>query len=312
MKVLITGGAGFIGRWTIKKFLEAKHDVWVLDNLSNGFEKNIEKFKRNKFFKKLIKKDITNNSVINDLFRKNKFEICIHLAAQIEVQDSLENPRKSFEVNCLGTFNLLEASRHDMTKFIFVSTCMVYDAGLTKKAISEDYPVKPKSPYALSKLMGEEMVFSYFESFGLPVVILRPFNTYGPFQRSDAEGGVISIFIKNSLNKKPLKIYGDGKQTRDFLYVEDCADFITKASFSKKAIGEIINAGSGKDVSINELALKIGHKKDIIHVPHHHQEAEIRKLVCNYAKVSRMLNWKPKVKLEEGLRKTRAWIKENN
>lgn len=141
--------------------------------------------------------------------------------------------------------------------------------------------------------------------------MIRPFNTYGPFQKSGGEGGVISIFIKNSIEGKKLKIYGDGNQTRDFLYVEDCADFIVKAGYSDKADGQIINAGTGKDISINELALRIaGDKSGIEHVAHIHPQSEIQKLLCCPEKAYRLLSWKPGTGMAEGIEKTEKWIKD--
>jgi nucleoside-diphosphate-sugar epimerase len=141
------------------------------------------------------------------------------------------------------------------------------------------------------------------------MVILRPFNTYGPYQKSSAEGGVISIFIRRYLEGKDLLIYGDGEQTRDLLYVEDCVDFIVKAAFCKKAVGEVINAGTDRDITINDLALMICKDKTRIkHVPHIHPQSEIRKLVCNCQKARKWLGWESTTSLEEGIKKTLRWI----
>ena len=134
---------------------------------------------------------------------------------------------------------------------------MVYDLADVNNAISEDSPLKPLSPYAASKLAAEELALSYYYGFNLPVIVLRPFNTYGPFQKTNMDGGVISIFVNQKINNQKLKIFGDGTQTRDLCYVEDCADFIVKAALLPEANGEIINAGSGRDISINDLALFI-------------------------------------------------------
>ncbi|MCJ7720068.1 MAG: GDP-mannose 4,6-dehydratase, partial [Candidatus Hadarchaeum sp.] len=193
-------------------------------------------------------------------------------------------------------------------KLVLVGTCMVYDAAISKP-INENHPLKPASPYASSKLAAEELAMSYFHSYGLPVVITRPFNSYGPFQKSNLEGGVVSIFIKESIGRKLLLVFGDGKQTRDLLYVEDCADFIVKATNSKAVVGEVINAGSGKDISINDLALMIcNDKSKIKHVSHPHPQSEIRKLVCNYSKAKKILGWKPKTSLREGIKRTTQWL----
>jgi nucleoside-diphosphate-sugar epimerase len=187
---------------------------------------------------------------------------------------------------------------------------MVYDLANSSTAINEQHLVKPVSPYAGSKLAAEELAVSYYHGYGLPVVICRPFNTYGPFQKSDMEGGVVSIFIKRNLKGKNLEIFGDGIQTRDLLYVEDCADFILRASFVEEAIGQVFNAGTGKDVSVNDLALLVcKDKKRIKYLPHHHPQSEIAKLCCDYSKAQSLLGWNPRISLQEGISRTEEWIR---
>ena len=321
MKILVTGGAGFIGRWVVKKLLDDNHQVIALDNLSNGQETNIKAFQNNPNFE-FIKGDILDNNLIQELFDK-EINQCIHLAAQIEVQESLDNTKKSFENNVIGTYNILEAAKKTFrrkarnpkdfcgnTKITLIGTCMVYDIANLTKAIDENHPVKPASPYAGSKLAAENLALSYHLGIGLPVTILRPFNTYGPFQKTNMEGGVVSIFIKKKLNKENLTIFGDGTQTRDLLYVEDCAEFIVKASMDNKATGHTINAGLGKDITINELAYLICKDNTRIkHIPHHHPQAEIAKLQCDSSKAKQLLGWEPKTSLEEGIKKTEEWVR---
>ena len=312
MVVLVTGGTGFIGRWVVKTLLEKKNEVVIFDNLSNSKKENITDLENNPHLKELIFKDIRNSKLIDDLFTNFKFSSCIHLAAQINVQESLDFPERSFENNVIGTYNILEAARKINTKIILVGTCLVYNLADSNKVISESHPIKPTSPYAGSKLAAEELALSYYYSFNLPIIILRPFNTYGPFQKTNMEGGVVSIFVKCKLSNEKLLIYGDGTQTRDLLYVEDCAEFITKALECKKCIGEIINAGSGKDISINNLALKIINDENrIVHLKHHHPQSEIMKLICDNSKARELLGWEPKTSLEEGILKLEKWIKEN-
>jgi len=303
--ILVTGGAGFIGRWVVERLLKT-HNVVALDNLSNSSEKNIGEFAGKRNFR-FLKADILNGPSLNSTFRE--VDLCIHLAAQIKVQESLEHPERAFQNNVVGTYNVLESCRRNDVKIVLVGTCLIYDLAISEP-INENHPVKPKSPYAGSKVAAEEMAVSYYHGYGLPVVITRPFNTYGPYQKSDMEGGVVSIFIERHLKGEDLLVYGDGEQTRDLLYVEDCADFIVKAAFCKEAIGEAINAGTGKDVSINDLALKVCEdKKRIKHIPHHHPQSEIRKLVCDYSKAEKILGWKPQTPLEEGIRRITKWMK---
>ena len=311
MVVLITGGAGFIGRWVVKKLLSQEKKVIVIDNLINGTKENLDEFKDNPNLIKFLIGDIKDKQLIEDLFKKYKFSICFHLAAQINVQESLDFPERSFQNNVIGTYNILEAARKFNTKTILIGTCMVYDLASANIAISEEHRVKPTSPYAGSKIAAEELALSYYYGFDLPVIILRPFNTYGPFQKTNMDGGVVSIFVNNKIKNIKIKVFGDGMQTRDLLYVEDCADFIVKASENDKIIGEIINAGTGKEVSINSLAeLIVGDKSLIEYVKHHHPQSEIMKLVCNNSKAKRLLNWEPKTSLKEGIAKLEKWIRE--
>jgi nucleoside-diphosphate-sugar epimerase len=311
VKILVTGGAGFIGRWVVKKLIGDEHEVWVLDNLSNGRRENIKEFMNNENFIEFVEGDIKDIYTLEKLFQNN-FDICYHLAASINVQDSIDDPRTTFENDTVGTFNVLEQCKKYNTKMVFMSTCMVYDRACDEKGITEMHPTKPASPYAGSKIAGENMVLSYWYAYKLPVVVIRPFNTYGPFQKTGGEGGVVAIFIKKSIQGEVLNIYGDGTQTRDLLYVEDCARFVVEAGYSNKVNGEIINAGLGRDISINELAKLIAKQENQIkHVPHIHPQSEIMKLLCNYEKAKKILDWQPQVSLQEGIAKTEAWIKEN-
>lgn len=311
-KVLVTGGAGFIGRWVVKKLIEYGHEVIALDNLSNGKLINLVEFKSNSKFK-FVQADILDKELIKDVFESNTLNVCIHLAAQINVQESLINPEKYIENNVYGTTNLLEACRKNSVKLVLMGTCMVYDLARIDKPINEEQKVKPKSPYAASKLCAEFIAESYHYAYRLPIVILRPFNTYGPFQKSNMEGGVVSIFIERALMGKPLLIFGDGTQTRDLLYVEDCAEFVIRAAFSENAIGKIINAGSGMDISINSLADMISRgRSEINHIPHHHPNSEIHKLVSDNSEAKELLGWEPKVSLSDGIKLTEDHIKESH
>ncbi|AEV70511.1 SDR family NAD(P)-dependent oxidoreductase [Acetivibrio clariflavus] len=310
MNILVTGGAGFIGRWVVKKLLDDGHKVWILDNLSNGSKRNIEEFINNSNLIEFTEGDIKDIATLERLFL-NKFDLCYHLAASINVQDSIDDPVTTFQNDTVGTFYVLEQCRKHNVKMVFMSTCMVYDRAKDNEGIDESHPVKPASPYAGSKIAGENMVLSYWYAYKLPTVVIRPFNTYGPMQRTDGEGGVVAIFIKRSLEGLPLNIYGDGKQTRDLLYVEDCAEFVVQAGYSDRVNGEIVNAGLGRDISINDLALLIsGDASKIKHVPHIHPQSEIPKLLCNAQKAKNLLGWYPKTSLEEGIAKTKEWITE--
>ncbi|MGP4069448.1 dTDP-glucose 4,6-dehydratase [Halobacillus sp. B29] len=307
MNILVTGGAGFIGRWVVKLLLEEQHNVWVLDDLSNGSIQNIEDLLVYKNFKAFIHGDIKDQKTIESLFYPG-IDLCYHLAASINVQDSIDDPETTFNNDTIGTFYLLEQCRKRNTKMVFMSTCMVYDRA-DEKGITEKDPIKPASPYAGAKIAAENMVLSYYYAYGLPVTVVRPFNTYGPYQKTGGEGGVVAIFIKNKLNGRPLQIYGDGTQTRDLLYVEDCARFVVQAGYRDEVNGEIVNAGLGRDISINELAEMIASDPSHVrHVEHIHPQSEIPKLLCDYSKAKRLLGWAPAISLSEGIQKTEEWI----
>jgi UDP-glucose 4-epimerase len=316
MNMLVTGGAGFIGRWVVKKLLDDGHHVWVLDDLSNGRKENLAEFAEHKGLKEFIIGDIKNENLLEALFDSVSFDMCYHLGASINVQDSIDDPRTTFNNDTVGTFYIMEQCRKHNVKVVFMSTCMVYDRCMDEAGITEEHPTKPASPYAGAKIAAENMVLSYYYAYGLPVVVIRPFNTYGPFQKTGGEGGVVAIFIRNQLKGLPLNIYGDGTQTRDLLYVEDCARFVVEAGYSDAVNGEIVNAGLGRDITINDLAAFIAQgneyapqQVEVKHVPHIHPQSEIQKLLCNYTKAKRMLGWEPKVTLEEGIAKTREWIR---
>jgi Nucleoside-diphosphate-sugar epimerases len=313
MNILLTGGAGFIGRWVAKRLLDDGHAVWILDDLSNGREENIEEFRGHPGLRAFVKGSILDEALLTELFDSHSFDICYHLGASINVQDSIDDPRTTFNNDTVGTFYILEQCRKHQVKVVFMSTCMVYDRCTDASGISELHPTKPASPYAGAKIGAENMVLSYYYAYGLPTVVIRPFNTYGPFQKTGGEGGVVAIFIKNKLAGKTLNIYGEGTQTRDLLYVEDCARFVVEAGYSNTVNGEIVNAGLGRDISINELAeLVVGDSKRIVHVEHIHPQSEIQKLLCDYSKAGRLLGWKPEVSLEEGISRTEKWIKQSN
>lgn len=328
MNVLVTGGAGFIGRWVVKKLVNDGHIVTVFDNLSNGRIENIKEFEKDKV--RFIKGDVNKKEDLDKAFEE-KYDIIYHLAASINVQDSIDNPKETFFNDTVGTFNILERAKKQMfgkkgimsganwhmderedicpCKIVFMSTCMVYDVS-REDGIDETHAVKPVSPYGGSKIAAENMVLSYYNTYKLPTVVVRPFNTYGPFQKTGGEGGVVAIFIKNSILGIPISIYGTGEQTRDFLYVKDCADFVVQAGYNSSVNGQIVNAGTGRDISINELSRFISKNRvPINYVKHIHPQSEILKLKCDYSKAKKLMGWQPKYSLEKGIIETEKWIK---
>jgi nucleoside-diphosphate-sugar epimerase len=336
MRCLVTGGAGFIGRWVVAKLVDAGHRVLALDDLSNGRKENLRDLDGRADYLGLVEGDIKDRETITRVFEE-EWDAVFHLGASIHVQKSIDDPEPTFRNDAEGTLRVLEACRRqyfrangldvETRRFDYdrdapklavrsprvavMSTCMVYDlAG--GAAISERHPYRPASPYAAAKIGADMLAISYAKSYRLPVTVVRPFNTYGPFQKSNSEGGVVSIFLKRDIAKEPLLVKGTGEQTRDLLYVEDCAHFILRALDSVDAEGEIINAGTGSDVRIIDLARMCATGNNTVqNVPHDHPQAEIAKLLCDSSKAKRLLGWEANVDLREGLARTRTWLQQN-
>ncbi|HEY3313876.1 MAG TPA: NAD-dependent epimerase/dehydratase family protein [Bacillota bacterium] len=312
MRALVTGGAGFIGRWVVKRLLELGHTAQVIDNLSGGRVENLHGLRSaDGRPPEFVEGDVRDRPLLADLLNRGP-GVCIHLAANISVQSSLDNPTEDFAVNVAGTHGLLEECRRTETKLVLVSTCMVYAAAVGNMGLNEDSPVRPLSPYAGGKLAAESLCRAYHQAYGTPVVILRPFNTYGPYQRLDGEGGVIPVFLRRAQLGQPLRVYGDGRQTRDFLYVEDCADFIVRATLSDRAVGRVINGASGLEVRIRDLAETIaGRTGAIEYAPSPHPRSEIARLKGDHRLAGELLDWHPTVGLSHGLRLTSDWLRQN-
>lgn len=249
MKVIITGGAGFVGSHLVELLITKNHYPIIIDNLMSGKKEYIEKFvttKKAEFFKV----DIRN---IKELLKLPKTSAVIHLAAVASVVESIRNPTYVNEVNVNGTLNLLEfCKKKQIKKFVFTSSAAIY--GNYEKKITEDTPTIPTTVYGATKLMGEHFCRIYSDLYGIKSVILRPFNIYGKRQ-NDSYAGVITKFIQRiHANKHPI-IFGSGKQTRDFIHVKDVAKAFERALlFTEKNKFEVFNLATGKSVSINHLA----------------------------------------------------------
>jgi UDP-glucose 4-epimerase len=307
MRVLVTGAAGFVGRWVTAELLDRGHDVLPVDNLVAGDRANLEDLDGRPGLAPLDVGDVRDEAACARWLRD--VDAVAHLAASISVQDSIDDPGATFDNDVVGTFRLLEAARARRARFLFMSTCMVYARTDTPEGIDEDHPTEPASPYAAAKLSGEALTLSYGRAYGLPTTVVRPFNTYGPFQRSVGEGGVAAIFTRRSLLGEELRVYGDGSQTRDLLYATDCARFVVDALLSDAATGRVLNAGTGSDVSINDLAAMIEPDAGrIVHVEHIHPQSEILVLRCNPRRARDVLGWQPEVGLADGLASLRTWM----
>jgi len=309
VRILVTGAAGFIGRWVVGELLARGHTVLPVDNLVAGDVTNLAEFAGRPGLLPFEEGDVRDAAACRRW--TSGVDAVAHLAASISVQDSIDDPGSTFDNDVVGTFNVLEGARASGARVLFMSTCMVYDRASTPEGISESHPTKPASPYAAAKISGEALTLSYWHAYGLRTTVVRPFNTYGPFQRSVGEGGVVAIFTRLSLRGETLRIYGDGTQTRDLLYATDCARFVAEALMSDAATGRILNAGTGADVSVNDLAAAIEPDPSrIVHVEHIHPQSEIAVLRCDAREAERVLGWRAEVPLDEGLRWVRTWMAE--
>ena len=298
MKVLVTGGAGFIGSNLVDKLINEGHKVFVIDNLSTGKKENLNK--KAIFYKA----DICDLNKILPLFKG--IDYVFHLAANPRVMFSVENPIESHKVNVNGTLNVLYASyKNKVKRLIFASSAAVY-GDIKKLPLKENMTPKPISPYGLHKLIGEFYCKLFSNLYNLETVCLRYFNVYGP--RMDPNGPyalVIGKFLKLRKENKSLTIYGDGKQTRDFVYVDDVVRANILAMKSKKVgRGEVINICSGKNYSINYIAKLIGGKKIYLSA----RKGEIKHALGDNSLAKKLLSWKPEISLEEGIKKCKEYF----
>lgn len=294
MKVIITGGAGFIGSNLADFLIDLGHEVIVIDNLSVGRIENISQHKDNEKFK-FLKADITQYHEIKAEFEG--VDWVFHLAAMADIVPSIENPQDYYNSNVTGTFNVLQACRKYQIKKI------IYSASSSCYGIPDKYPTDEKSeirteyPYALTKNLGEQLVMHWCKLYKLPAISLRFFNVYGPRARtSGTYGAVFGVFLAQRLANKPLTIVGDGYQTRDFTYVSDIVNSIHTA-INSSVSGEIINIGSNNTYSINYLVELIG--GDSTYIPKRPGEPD-----CTWADITKakeLLDWQPKVSLKEGV-----------
>jgi len=315
-RVLVTGADGFMGSHLTERLISygAKVSVLVVGNSILGSTYNLRNIphlipKLNN----LIAVDIGNLDAI-ELIKKDKPEIIFHLAAEAYVNKSFTQPREVIRTNVDGTLNVLQACLDENMKPVdwierIVCTSSSEAYGHHETPIDESFELYPSSPYGASKAAADRLAYSYFNTFALPIAIIRPFNTYGPRHTYDAPPKFISLALEN----KDITIYGDGKQTRDLTYVDDMIDAFLIMGSHQKAVGEAINFGTGKDVAIIDLAKKIVEisksKSKIVHLPP--RLSEVKRLCCNPSKAESLFGWKAKISIEEGLRRNIEYAKKH-
>ncbi|ACV24294.1 SDR family oxidoreductase [Methanocaldococcus fervens] len=302
--MLVTGGAGFIGSHIVDKLIENNYDVIILDNLTTGNKANVNPKAE------FVNADIRDKTLDEKINFKD-VDVVFHQAAQINVRNSVENPMYDGDVNILGTINILEMMRkYDIDKIIFASSGGAVYGEPNYLPVDESHTINPLSPYGLSKYVGEEYIKLYNRLYGLEYAILRYANVYGERQDPKGEAGVISIFIDRMLKNESPVIFGDGNQTRDFVYVGDVAKANLMALNWKN---EIVNIGTEKETSVNELfniiKNEIGFKGNAIYG--RAREGEVYRIYLDIKK-AKSLGWRPEVDLKEGIKRVVDWMKNIN
>jgi len=303
-RILVTGGAGFIGSHLVDQLLAQGFEVSVIDNLRTGRLENIAHHQGKREFS-FIEGDIRDLDLIRNAMKD--VDALFHEAALASVALSVENPILTNDINVTGTLHLLEAALNlGVKRFIYASSAAAYgDTPSPEKR--EDMAPNPASPYGVSKLAAENYVTSFHKMYGLETVSLRYFNVYGPRQRCDiqsAYGSVVTIFMNRLLRNMPPIIHGDGQQTRDFVYIQDIVDANILALNSKSAVGEFFNIGTGTRTSVNHIAELLKskmNKRDLRNIYSDPRPADIRHGYADIGKAEKILGYSPKFSIEEGL-----------
>ena len=291
-KVIVSGGAGFIGSHLVERLLADGHEVLVLDNFSTGRRENLDHIEGRSMLR-IADVDVSKVAEISGLF--GSVDWVFHLAALADIVPSIQNPGAYFTANVVGTASMLESARQaSVERFVYAASSSCY--GIPDEyPTSEKAPIRPQYPYALTKYLGEEMVLHWSQVYGLPAVSLRLFNVYGPRSRtSGTYGAVFGVFLAQKLAGRPFTVVGDGSQTRDFTYVTDVVNAFVSAAESEVA-GEVFNVGSGNTYSVNALVTLLG--GDVEHIPKRPGEPD--QTFADTRKIRSRLGWSPKVSFEQ-------------
>jgi UDP-glucose 4-epimerase len=304
---MVTGGAGFIGSHLVDSLLMLRCEVIaydVFDDFYPGKEANVIPNQSNRHYR-LIEGDILDFPRLREAMKG--VSIVFHEAAQAGVRYCIENPRKADEVNVRGTMNVLMAAReNEVRKIVYASSSSVYGKPI-KVPLSEDDPTRPTNPYGVSKLAGENYCISFHETYKTPVACVRYFSVYGPRGRPDQ---VVSAFARSAVEGKRPTIYGDGRQSRDFTYVADIVSGTILAAMADESIGEVINLGYGKEISILDVAEKVIERLGVDLEPTFKKgyDGDFPRTLCNNDKAEKILRWKPQVGFDEGIEHFLDWF----
>ena len=315
--VVVTGGAGFIGSELVRQLAARGEHVVVVDNLVNGKRENLADVLSPHV--KLRVTDIRDLDTLMPLLRETR--TVYHLAC-LGVRHSVHSPHENHEVNATATLQLLAAARHaDVPRFVYVSSSEVYGGvrwapTIRWEQMTEDHPAFPCTVYGGSKLAGECYARAYFRTYGYPTVVVRPFNAYGPRSHHEGDSGeVIPKFLLRCLAGRPMVVFGDGTQSRDFTYVSDTAHGILLAGEHQLAVGETINVGSGSDVTINDLTqlvATVAGRPNAVVEHDRPRPGDVNRLVADVGRARELLGFEPEVSMSEGLQRLLQWYRDQN
>ncbi len=307
--VVVTGSAGFIGSNLVDSLLAKGHAVVGIDNLRTGSMENLRDAQTHAAFT-FYREDICGTRLKKCL--PTEIDVLFHLAAVSSVKLSVKDPKYVNRVNVAGTVNLLDAARkRDVRHVVFISSAAVY-GNPDKMPVTEGYPLSPVSPYAASKIAGEEYVRSFESTYGIEATVLRYFNVYGPRQQFSEYSGVVSIFVNQALSDRPITVEGDGGQSRSLVFVHDVVRATVLSSQSPTAAGRTMNVAGSRSISILDLARLVkdsvaGSNSQIIHTPP--RVGDVRESIGSTELIASVLGFKPEVTLEDGLRRTIDWYR---
>ncbi len=306
MKILVTGGAGFIGSHLVEELLSSENEILIFDNFLTGKKENLETTGNFKF----INDDFGSENSLEEI-EKFDPDVCFHLAAQSSVVVSVENPALDFEHNILQPIKLIQVLlKSNCNKLVFTSSGgTIYGEPSVIPTAEEDYADEPESPYGVAKKRLNELIMIMTKNSNLKYSILNLSNVYGPRQDPYGEAGVISIFANKYLNKEEPIIFGDGEQTRDYIYVKDVVSALIKAS--KIDQNHFLNIGTGVETSVNDLAnsMKIQFSSEIDPIYQPAREGELIRSVLNNTKAKQDLGWEPKYSLDDGMKEVFNWLR---
>ena len=291
MRVLVTGGAGFIGGHLVEKLVERDWDVMVFDNFERASLETLKTLPSEAELRRIDIRDLKSmKRYVDDV------DVIFHLAALTDVVESEVKKDEYWNVNVMGTENVLKIAKDVSAKLVFTSSAAVY--GELSDVAREDLKPNPISFYGVTKLEGEKLCMRYHEEYGTDIVVLRLFNVFG----ERAKGGVVKIFLERAREGKPLIIYGDGEAVRDFIYVGDVVDALIKAALSEKASGRILNIGSGKPTKVRELAEVVAKETGVKIIYESERRGEIKFSLADISLAKKLLNWNPKIYLIDWIR----------